>query len=180
MIDPFEHGFRYTSESGRKMYKWREAEVAASNGKIPEPPDFSADTHRQYDKLIDKNVLLVTLAARTGDLTELLPAVDVCPGRSELSTTPKAVQRWTKLCIKALRRRVSATETFSISQPMPSGGPAKKDDPNPNDRQHLDEPPASRNSESEAHAPLSVAEAKRRLAVTYGAKPEAIEIIFRF
>jgi hypothetical protein len=161
MGDPFEHGFRYTTQSGRNMYKWTDAEVASANGKLPEPPDFSANTHEPYRRLISTCVDL----ARSRDLKRLRE-VQICPGRRELSSTPTAIKRWRDLCVRALSRPTGATATneFRPSRHRAStNGEIEK----------------KGKVESRSDAALSIADAKRRLAATFGLKPEAIEITIR-
>jgi uncharacterized protein (DUF433 family) len=98
--DPFAHGFRYTTPSGKHMYNWRDAEDAAARGGLPEPPDYSAKTHEPYRLLIDTCEKL----ARAGDLRGLQD-MQICPARKELSSTPRSLKRWRNLCVRALSVR---------------------------------------------------------------------------
>jgi uncharacterized protein (DUF433 family) len=106
MSDPFERGFRYTTPSGKHMYNWRDAEDAASKGRLPEPPDYSAKTHEPYRLLINSCEKL----ARAGDLRGLQD-LQICPARKELSSTPRSLKRWRDLCVRALSLRTGAGDS---------------------------------------------------------------------
>ena len=115
MSDPFERGFRYVTPSGKHMYNWRDAEDAASKGRIPEPPDYSAKTHEPYRLLIDACEEL----ARAGDLKGLQD-LQICPARKELSSTPRSLKRWRDLCVRALTVRTGANVSpISFTSPSP-------------------------------------------------------------
>jgi uncharacterized protein (DUF433 family) len=106
MSDPFERGFRYTTPTGKHRYKWQDAEDAAAQGSLPEPPDYSAKTHEPYRLLIDTCEKL----ARIGDLRGLQD-LEICPARKELSSTPRSLKRWRDLCVRALRLRTGAGDS---------------------------------------------------------------------
>ncbi|MFN3349072.1 hypothetical protein [Pseudorhodoplanes sp.] len=71
-------------------------EADARAGKLPEPPDFSAETHKRF-----RNKLATVVAlANAGDL-EGLRAFQINP----VSSSPKAIKRYRDLCIIALEAR---------------------------------------------------------------------------
>ena len=74
----------------------RAAIEAAREGKLPEPPDFSADTHKRFRTKLASVVEL----AKAGDLKGLR-AVEINP----VSSSPKAIARYRDLCIVALEAR---------------------------------------------------------------------------
>lgn len=71
-------------------------EAAAREGKLPEPPDFSAETHKRFRGKLAAVVAL----AKAGDL-EGLRAFKINP----VSSSPKAIARYRDLCIIALEAR---------------------------------------------------------------------------
>ncbi len=71
-------------------------EAAAREGKLPEPPDFSAPTHARFRNKLARLVEL----AKIGDI-EGLKAVQINPA----STSPKAMARYRDLCVIALEAR---------------------------------------------------------------------------
>lgn len=71
-------------------------EDAARKGELPEPPDFSAETHKRFR---NKLANLVELA-EAGDV-EGLKAVVINP----VSSSPKAMARYRYLCVVALEAR---------------------------------------------------------------------------
>lgn len=68
-------------------------EAAAREGKLPEPPDFSAETHKRFRPKLAK----LTEMAKAGDI-EGLRAMEINP----VSTSPRAMQRYRDLCVIAL------------------------------------------------------------------------------
>jgi hypothetical protein len=78
----------------------RAAILAAQAGKLPEPPDFSAVTHKPYRARL---AFLVDLATK-GDLKRLR-AVEMIPPRS---TSPKALHRYRDLAMTALEAQAKA------------------------------------------------------------------------
>lgn len=70
--------------------------IAAKNGKLPEPPDFSAPTHTRFRAKLAKLIDL----AKAGDI-EGLKAIPINP----VSTSPKAMARYRDLCVEALEAR---------------------------------------------------------------------------
>lgn len=72
------------------------AEEVARSGALPEPPDFSAETHKRFRAKLAK---LVALAV-AGDI-DSLKAVTINP----VSSSPKAMARYRDLCIIALGAR---------------------------------------------------------------------------
>lgn len=74
-------------------YDWPAAEAKAAKGIVPQPPDFSANTHRYYRPIL----AAAAKAARARDL-EALKAVTV----KGSSTSPRAIKHYKALCLKAL------------------------------------------------------------------------------
>ena len=79
--------------NGHARYDWKGAEEAAKKGKMPKAPDFSADTHKPYRKLLDEAVAL----AKAGDIKGL-KALKVNP----ISSSPKAVDKFRNLALTAI------------------------------------------------------------------------------
>jgi hypothetical protein len=79
--------------STRPLGKRALIEAAAREGKLPEPPDFSADTHKRFRNKLASVVEL----AKAGDLKGLR-AFEINP----VSSSPKAIARYRDLCIVAL------------------------------------------------------------------------------
>jgi hypothetical protein len=77
----------------RHLGKRAAIEAAARDGVLPEPPDFSAETHRRFRQKLAKLIELV----KTGDLAGL-KAAEINP----VSTSPRAMQRYRDLCVIAL------------------------------------------------------------------------------
>jgi hypothetical protein len=74
-------------------------EAAAREGKLPEPPDFSAPTHTRFRNKLAHIVEL----AKAGDLKGL-QAFQI----NTVSSSPKAIARYRDLCIVALEARWQA------------------------------------------------------------------------
>lgn len=81
--------------------KTREAFEAAARGELPEPPDFSANTHKPFRSKLAK----LTELAEAGDI-EGLKAVEIKP----TSSSPKALDRYRNLCVTALEARANQAE----------------------------------------------------------------------
>jgi hypothetical protein len=81
------------------MSKRAVVEAAADKGILPEPPDFTATTHTRFRK---KLAALVELAQQ-GDL-EALHQFPINP----VSSSPKAMNRYRNLCVRALEARLRA------------------------------------------------------------------------
>jgi len=79
--------------SARPLGKWAAIEAAAREGKLPEPPDFSAVTHKRFRNKLASVVEL----AKAGDLKGLR-AFEINP----VSSSPKAIARYRDLCVIAL------------------------------------------------------------------------------
>jgi hypothetical protein len=77
----------------RPLGKRAQIEADARAGKLPEPPDFSAETHKRFR---NKLAAVVELA-RAGDLNGLR-AFQINP----VSSSPKAIARYRDLCVMAL------------------------------------------------------------------------------
>lgn len=86
-------------------------EAAARQGKLPEPPDFSAETHKRFRNKLASVVAL----AEAGDL-DGLRAFEINP----VSSSPKAIKRYRDLCVIALEVRKSPNAT---KLPIRSGAP---------------------------------------------------------
>lgn len=87
------------STATRPMGKRAAIEAAAREGKLPEPPDFSAETHKRF-----RNKLASVIAlAEAGDLKGLR-AFEINP----ISSSPKAIARYRDLCVIALETRRQA------------------------------------------------------------------------
>lgn len=80
--------------SARSRYDWNAAEEMAAKGKIPPTLDFSAPTHARFRGALAD----VVKAAKAGD-EKALRAVKIKP----ISSSPKALDRYRSLCLKALR-----------------------------------------------------------------------------
>ena len=82
----------------RPVGKRAAIEAAAREGKLPEPPDFSADTHKRFRNKLASVVEL----AKTGDLKGLR-AFEINP----ISSSPKAIKRYRDLCIVAIEAQAA-------------------------------------------------------------------------
>ena len=82
----------------RTLGKRAAIEAAARKGKLPEPPDFSADTHTRFR---NKLATVVDLA-KAGDLKGLR-AFEINP----VSSSPKAITRYRDLCVIALEAQAA-------------------------------------------------------------------------
>ena len=77
----------------RPLGKRAQIEADARAGRLPEPPDFSAETHKRF-----RNKLAAVVAlANAGDLNGLR-TFQINP----VSSSPKAIARYRDLCIMAL------------------------------------------------------------------------------
>ncbi len=83
----------------RPLGKRAAIEAAAREGKLPEPPDFSAETHKRFRNKLASVIEL----AKAGDLKGLR-AFEINP----VSSSPKAIARYRDLCIIALEARKQA------------------------------------------------------------------------
>jgi hypothetical protein len=77
----------------RPLGKRAAIEAAAREGKLPEPPDFSAETHKRFRNKLASVIDL----AKAGDLKGLRK-FEINPA----SSSPKAIARYRDLCIIAL------------------------------------------------------------------------------
>jgi hypothetical protein len=73
-------------------------EVAAREGTLPEPPDFSAETHKRFRNKLASVVEL----AKAGDLKGLR-SFEINP----VSSSPKAIKRYRDLCIVAIEAQAA-------------------------------------------------------------------------
>jgi hypothetical protein len=85
--------------SPRPPSKRAQIEADARAGTLPEPPDFSAETHKRFRTKLARLVEL----AKTSDIAGL-KAIQINP----VSTSPKAMARYRDLCIAALEARQRA------------------------------------------------------------------------
>jgi hypothetical protein len=82
----------------RPLGKRAAIEAAARDGKLPEPPDFSAETHKRFRNKLASVVDL----AKAGDLKGL-HAFEINP----VNSSPKAIARYRDLCVIALEAQVA-------------------------------------------------------------------------
>jgi hypothetical protein len=82
----------------RPLGKRAAIEAAAREGRLPEPPDFSAETHKRFR---NKLAIVVELA-KAGDLSGLR-AFEINP----VSSSPKAIKRYRDLCIVAIKAQAA-------------------------------------------------------------------------
>lgn len=80
----------------RPLGKRAAIEAAAHEGKLPKPPDFSAETHKRFRNKLQS----VIDFAKAGDL-KALRAFEINP----VSSSPKAIARYRDLCVIALEAR---------------------------------------------------------------------------
>jgi len=80
----------------RPLGKRASIEAAAREGKLPVPPDFSAETHKRFRNKLQNVIDL----AKAGDLKGLR-AFEINP----VSSSPKAIARYRDLCVIALEAR---------------------------------------------------------------------------
>jgi len=97
--EPPTDGAKHSSAPKRPLGKRATIEAAAREGKLPEPPDFSAPTHTRFRNKLASVVEL----AKAGDLKGL-QAFQINP----VSSSPKAIARYRDLCIVALEARRQA------------------------------------------------------------------------
>lgn len=91
--EPRAHGEQPAAAPKRPLGKRAQIEADARAGKLPAPPDFSAETHKRF-----RNKLAAVVAlAKAGDLNGLR-AFQINP----VSSSPKAIKRYRDLCIVAL------------------------------------------------------------------------------
>ncbi|MGE0753327.1 MAG: hypothetical protein AB7K64_22360 [Variibacter sp.] len=82
----------------RPLGKRAAIEATAREGKLPEPPDFSAETHKRFRNKLASVVEL----AKAGDLKGLRK-FEVNP----VSSSPKAIARYRDLCVIALEAQAA-------------------------------------------------------------------------
>lgn len=81
-----------------KRGKRKAAEESAARGELPQPPDFSADTHKPYRTKLTKLIAL----AEAGDVAGL-KAIAINPS----STSPRALARYRDLAVAAIEARAA-------------------------------------------------------------------------
>ncbi len=91
--EPPTDGAKHSATPKRPIGRRAAIEAAAREGKLPEPPDFSAPTHTRFRNKLASVVEL----AKAGDLKGL-QAFQINP----VSSSPKAIARYRDLCIVAL------------------------------------------------------------------------------
>lgn len=97
--EPPTDGAKHSPTPKRALGKRATIEAAAREGKLPEPPDFSAPTHTRFRNKLASVVEL----AKAGDLKGL-QAFQIDP----VSSSPKAIARYRDLCIIALEAHRAA------------------------------------------------------------------------
>jgi hypothetical protein len=97
--EPPADGAKHSATPKRSLGKRATIEAAAREGKLPEPPDFSAPTHTRFRNKLANVVAL----AKAGDLKGL-QAFQINP----VSSSPRAIARYRDLCIIALEARQQA------------------------------------------------------------------------
>jgi hypothetical protein len=90
---------KHSATPKRPLGRRATIEAAAREGKLPEPPDFSAATHTRFRNKLASVVEL----AKAGNLKGL-QAFQINP----ISSSPKAIARYRDLCIVALEARRQA------------------------------------------------------------------------
>lgn len=93
----------------RSRYDWNGAEEAAAKGTLPKRPDFSADTHERFRPLLKEVADAVAKAAEAKGAArsaaiDALKKIKVNP----VSSSPKAVDRYRKIALKALAAQKAA------------------------------------------------------------------------
>lgn len=83
----------------RSRYDWNAAEEMAIKGKVPPALDFSAPTHARFRDALAE----VVKAAKAGD-EKALKAIKINP----VSSSPKALDRYRGLCLKAVKAKAVA------------------------------------------------------------------------
>lgn len=78
----------------RSRYDWNHAEQLAAAGKVPPKLDFSAPTHARFRDALDE----VVKAAKAKN-AKALAAIQINP----ISSSPKALDRYRNLCVKAVK-----------------------------------------------------------------------------
>jgi hypothetical protein len=97
--EPPTDGAKHSATPKRPVGRRATIEAAAREGKLPEPPDFSAPTHTRFRNKLASVVEL----AKACDLKGL-QAFQINP----VSSSPKAIARYRDLCIIALEARQQA------------------------------------------------------------------------
>lgn len=82
--------------NGRPLGMRAAIEAAARAGKLPSPPDFSAETHKRFRSKLEAVVDL----AKAGNISGLRK-FEINP----ISTSPKAIARYRELCVLALEAK---------------------------------------------------------------------------
>lgn len=85
-------------EGTRSRYDWAGAEELAAKGKMPPPLDFSAPTHARF-----RDALAEVVKAAKGKDAKTLAAIKINP----VSSSPKALDRYRELCLKALKAKAA-------------------------------------------------------------------------
>ena len=89
---------KQASSSQRPLGQRAAIEAAAREGKLPDPPDFSAATHKRFRNKLQNVIDL----AKAGDLKGLR-ALEINP----VSSSPKAIARYRDLCVTALEAQAA-------------------------------------------------------------------------
>jgi hypothetical protein len=97
--EPRAHGAEHSAAPKRPLGKRAQIEADVRVGKLPKPPDFSADTHKRFRNKLANVVELAKAADLNG-----LRSFQINP----VSSSPKAIARYRDLCIVALEARQQA------------------------------------------------------------------------
>jgi hypothetical protein len=87
---------RKPGQGKRSMYDWKGEKEAAAKGKIPSPPDFSANTHRVYRPALAEVVELVQKKDLDGLLKHRVEGT---------CSSPKAIKRYREIALIALKAK---------------------------------------------------------------------------
>lgn len=87
------------AKAAKPMSARAAVEEAAKRGKLPSPPDFSAETHKRWRPMLAEAVKF----AKAGDVKSL-KALDIKP----YSSSPKALARYRDLCVIAIEAQRKA------------------------------------------------------------------------
>src|SRR5579875_172836 len=96
--EPRANGEPHSAAPKRPLGKRAQIEADARAGKLPAPPDFSAETHKRFRNKLASVIEL----AKAGDLNGLR-TFEINP----VSSSPKAIKRYRDLCIMALEAQAA-------------------------------------------------------------------------
>lgn len=96
--EPSADGAKHSAAPKRPLGKRAAIEAAAREGRLPEPPDFSAATHTRF-----RNKLASVVELAKGGDVKGLQDFQINP----VSSSPKAIARYRDFCIVALEARAA-------------------------------------------------------------------------